>query len=241
MDRTACRNLLVLLVNEAAGDDEINGSISVSVSAEFDDGFTVGPNLRTITMIDGIVDLTEVYTCQHDLSRALQQLCFNKAQVSWLDLLGLVLRAPKDMWFAKQMLWWLGSIVDSMTMLLTSAAKLSDMTRHIGTRCLMRYWLAIRRSFEQSQFLSLSVDCGRVGKKNFWVGMVATPENVAAVLPPMEPLDFCLWWVFRWFRENLKKYTFQKHFSENVSKHGWRSFVCFGGTHDSETFLRKCF
>ena len=188
-DRAACLQTLAVLVGEAAGGDEVTGSISVSMDAEFDDfGFTVGPNLCLIRMTHKQVDLNDVYGCSNALARALKKHLKGQGTVDLLDLLKAVLSKGAFMWFAKQVIWWFGKLVDLMIMKRTSESRLADMTRDMGDRCLTRYWLAMRRSFDQTQWLSLGVDCGRIGKKNFWVGLAATPGNLGVVIPPLETM-----------------------------------------------------
>lgn len=188
-DRAACLQMLAVLVGEAAGGDEVTGSISVSMDAEFDDfGFTVGPNLCLIRMTHKQVDLNDVYGCSNALARALKKHLKGQGTVDLLDLLKAVLSKGAFMWFAKQVIWWLGKLVDLMLMMRRSESRLADMTRDMGDRCLTRYWLAMRRSFDQTQWLSLGVDCGRIGKKNFWVGLAATPGNLGVVIPPLETM-----------------------------------------------------
>jgi len=180
--------MLALLAGAAAGGDEVTGSIPVSMDAEFDDfGFTVGPNLCLIRVAHHKqVDLNDVYGCGNALARALKKHRKGQGTVDLLDLLKAVLSKGAFMWFAKQVTWWLGKLVDPMIMERTSESRLADMTRDMGgDRCLTRYWLAMRRSFDQTQWLSLGVDCGRIGKKNFWVGLAATPGNLGVVIPPL--------------------------------------------------------
>jgi hypothetical protein len=127
-----------------------------------------------------------------------------------------------------------------MVMKRTTGSRLAEMTRDLGDRCLTRYWLAIRRSFDQAQWLSLGVDCGRVGKKSCWAGLAATPGNLGVVIPPLETMppklepatflesipfgilwDSCLW-VVRFFE------TFQKT-QGKTKKILARMFSYFGG------------
>ena len=177
-------------------------SISVSMDAEFGDfGFTVGPNLCLIRMTHKQVDLNDVPGCSNALARALKTHLKGQGIVDLLDLLKAVLSKGAFMWFAKQVTWWLGKLVDPMIMERTPESRLADMTRDMGgDRCLTRYWLAVRRSFDQTQWLCLGVDCGRIGKTKFWVGLAATPGNLGVVIPPLETtLPTNMPSIFRWY------------------------------------------
>ena len=51
-------------------------------------------------------------------------------------------------------------------------------------RGLSRYVVATRKTFEGQRSLSMTLDASRVGNKNIFVGVIARPDNVAAIIPP---------------------------------------------------------
>ena len=63
---------------------------------------------------------------------------------------------------------------------------MNSCTKSFGDRCLIKYMLAAQAEFKGSKFLSIGADCGRIGKRNMWVGLMGKPSNMVAIVPPME-------------------------------------------------------
>lgn len=53
-----------------------------------------------------------------------------------------------------------------------------------GNRKALRYYLACRRAFTGAQVISVAIDASRLSRKQVLLGCIATPENLAAWMPP---------------------------------------------------------
>lgn len=191
-DREACMEVCEVLVGCACGEAKHSRTIFEQPIGEADEwGFFRGSRAHEVHIIGGVLHLGTLASAP-SLRRAANGRAGRTFDMTGgvviAEILALAASCAKLNWLTKQLVWWLGSLLDDFVVLkcIGSSTKLCDMSFDASNRALTKYYFGMRQAFSDQLFLSMGVDCGRVGKKNLWMGLVGCPNNTAAVLPPMD-------------------------------------------------------
>lgn len=90
-------------------------------------------------------------------------------------------------WFYRQLIWWLGSLVDermAVTLQDEAAKPLAMQSARSQNKSLCKYWLCARQYFSKQPILHLAMDGSAVLRKPIVCGLIVRPDNVGMVFPP---------------------------------------------------------
>ena len=164
-------------------------SVSISTVPLLDDfGCVAGSHAKVVLPLNaGNLDLTNLFAIDAPATVCLRRNLRGVHIWPLHSLMGELLRGDSSWWLLKQLVWFVGTALDFAFADTASTQSLKMMSDTLGSRGLMRYHYAKNKIFDQEQFLSLCVDTGRIGKRNWAVGLMASNStNHAGVLEPLD-------------------------------------------------------
>lgn len=193
-DREAARRFFVAMVALAFKDGgEKVLSLFAEVAPKWDPPFLPEGTVRCdIPVVGAVLHLKEAFGRCEGLAAALGRACDGPPGAihitTALIKMSTLVKAPMLRSVFKQLVVFVArhveaEIADEFTF--DDAQKLGDMSARRAMQGLTRYLLAARSNFADPQTLHLAVDGSTVGKKAILCGLMARPDNLGIVLPPL--------------------------------------------------------
>jgi hypothetical protein len=192
-DRVAARNMLgLLLALVAAQHPAFQVKVFVAAASWSPPGLHTGEGDVAITVIDGLADCRQLTHRCPSLATGLTKAFPATALGAPLGLdklmTWMVLEAGMTHIF-KQFVWVVGTFLDQVLAEHATAQGRSpgmddDPSRLEVERSLTKYMVAGMKAFHKAPMVSISLDASRIGQKQVYAGLLATPDNRCMSIPP---------------------------------------------------------
>lgn len=187
-DRKACKTLLEGLIEKAfAGRD----ALIFRVFADLDPRWTYpefpnGLNPVSLQLHGMDINLAPLMrlsrACRDSVGAVLGERVTETMSIA--ELL-MAMQTKHTQWLLKQLVWFVGAIVDEYWKAEFDAGNLERAISTVSEeRKMMQYYLGHCKRFHKAPFVSIAMDASRVGHKKRLFGVLATPEGYGMTYPP---------------------------------------------------------